>query len=264
MGVRPVLFLALALTLGLQASVVRGGCRQALALALDISGSVDTSEYRLQMQGVANALRHPDVVAALMALPSAPVELAVFEWSGGDHQNLLIPWTAITSTGDLDRIAGTLFAARRGIAPPVTALGQAMSFGVDLLDQRQHCSKRTLDISGDGRNNSGPQPRDLRPVLKPRGVTVNALVIGSDAPHGNDLRQVEIGELSSYFRAEVILGPDAFVETALGFEDYEAAMVRKLRRELEGLAVSDLSPLPPSRYSGSGRSSTVRPASAHP
>ena len=128
----------------------------ALALALDISGSVDTSEYRLQMQGVANALRHPDVVAALMALPSAPVELAVFEWSGGDHQNLLIPWTAITSNGDLDRIAGTLFAARRGIAPPVTALGQAMSFGVDLLDQRQHCWKRTLDISGDGRNNSGP------------------------------------------------------------------------------------------------------------
>jgi len=74
-----------------------------------------------------------------------------------------------------------------------------------------------------------------------KGITVNALVIGADNPSSGDTRQAEIGELSSYFRAEVIAGQDAFVETALGFDDYEAAMTRKLLRELEVLAVSDLS-----------------------
>jgi hypothetical protein len=38
----------------------------------------------------------------------------------------------------------------------------------------------------------------------------------------------------------VITGSGAFVETALGFDDYEAAMTRKLLRELEVLAVSEL------------------------
>ena len=36
----------------------------------------------------------------------------------------------------------------------------------------------------------------------------------------------------------MIVGPDAFVETALGFEAFEDAMVRKLLRELQGLALS--------------------------
>ena len=54
----------------------------------------------------------------------------------------------------------------------------------------------------------------------------------------------KIGELSSYFRAEVILGPGAFVRTAIGFSDYARAMKEKLLKELEGLVVSDLGPLP--------------------
>jgi hypothetical protein len=66
------------------------------------------------------------------------------------------------------------------------------------------------------------------------------LVIGSDDPATGDRRQTEIGELSSYFRAEVIAGPDAFVQTAIGFEDYAAAMTRKLERELEDVVVGSL------------------------
>ena len=49
--------------------------------------------------------------------------------------------------------------------------------------------------------------------------------------------------LASYFRAFVILGPGAFVETALGFADYEDAMVRKLLRELEGVSVALATPV---------------------
>ncbi|MGR3579214.1 MAG: DUF1194 domain-containing protein, partial [Sagittula sp.] len=41
-----------------------------------------------------------------------------------------------------------------------------------------------------------------------------------------------------YYEAYVVQGADAFVETAAGFADFEEAMVRKLKRELQVLVVS--------------------------
>ena len=46
---------------------------------MDVSGSVDADEYRLQLNGLANALLSPDVAEVLFLLPDAPVRLAVYE-----------------------------------------------------------------------------------------------------------------------------------------------------------------------------------------
>ena len=80
-------------------------CRQALALGLDVSGSVDEVEYQLQLQGLAAALLSEDVRASLMRLPNAPVRILVFEWSGQDYQRVLIPWTDITSPSRLAAVS---------------------------------------------------------------------------------------------------------------------------------------------------------------
>lgn len=222
------------------ANPARAACRQALILGLDVSGSVDSREYRLQLSGLAAALRHPEVVQALLAMPSTPVHLAIFEWSSPSYQRLLLDWTAITDEATLMQITTRLDTATRDSAPPGTALGRAMQRGADLLATQSDCWKHTLDISGDGKHNQGPHPREVRQALDSNTMTINALVIGADTTGIGDQRQVEIGELASYFSAWVILGPDAFVETALGFEDYEAAMVRKLKRELKGPVLSSL------------------------
>jgi hypothetical protein len=229
------LFAALALPGGADAAP----CRQALALGLDVSGSVDAREYRLQIDGLAGALGNARVREALLSLPGTPVEIMVFEWSGPDDPAVLAPWTRIETDAGLDQLIDTLRRTERRAASPGTALGVAMTMGAYYLGQRKACFKRTLDLSGDGKSNLGPRPRDVKDAVGAGGITVNALVIGADNPAMGDIRQAEIGELSSYFRAEVITGPDAFVETALGFEDYEAAMTRKLLRELETLIVSD-------------------------
>ena len=218
-------------------------CRQALALGLDVSGSVDGGEYRLQLDGLAAALRERAVIEAMLSVPSAPVHLAIFEWSEPGHQRLLLDWQMIAGPADLERIAAMLEATGRRPAPPGTALGSAMRFGTALLEQRRDCWKRTLDLSGDGKHNIGPHPREVKRALSAQsagGVTLNALVIGSDAPTLGALGYEDIGELSAYFSAWVIFGPGAFVETALGYEAYREAMVRKLIRELEGLTVSAL------------------------
>lgn len=215
-------------------------CRQALALGLDVSGSVDAREYRLQIDGLISALQAPKVRAALFAMRSAPVELLVYEWSGRDDQHILLEWTPIRANSDLQIVAETLAQVTRRASSPGTAIGEALNFGKAQLEQRSACWRRTLDISGDGTSNLGPDPASVRRDLAQSGITVNALVIGADAPGFGDLRQADIAELSSYYRANVIVGLDAFVQTALGYEAYGDAMARKLERELEGVVVSRL------------------------
>lgn len=232
--------LMLALPLCLWSQAAAADCRQALALGLDVSGSVDLREYRLQLDGLVTALNDPGVVSALLAMPERPVSLLVFEWSGPEDQAVIVPWTQITGRDALARISAALAGTERRASTPGTALGTAMELGAQLLDAQAGCARRTLDISGDGKSNFGPRPRDVKAAIGARGITVNALVIGADAPPADDARQVQIGELSDYFRAEVITGPEAFVETALGFEDYARAMARKLRRELEGVVIGTL------------------------
>lgn len=234
-------------------------CRQALALGLDVSGSVDSREYKLQLHGLAAALNHREVSEALLSMPGTPVHIAIFEWSGPGDQTLIQPWVAIDSLATLQRLAQRLQQVKRTPSEQSTALGQAMLFGSTLLSQRKDCWTRTLDISGDGKSNTGMNPQNLPPSALD-SMTINALVIGADPLDHGDSRQAEIGELSAYFNAYVIHGVNSFVEVALGFEDYERAMVRKLKRELQGFALSQPCPLPGpgvNRCSGSDRSNTA-------
>ena len=232
------------LGLGLAASIGSASaaqCRQALALGLDVSGSIDTHEYRLQMDGLAAALLDDEVVASLLAMPSAPVDIAIYQWSGPRDQRLIVDWTTVLSAADLTRIVGALHGVERPTGSVGTALGTAMRTGRDLLMQRTGCWKLTLDISGDGKRNMGPRPQEIKTEMEAASITVNALVIGADSPRLGDVRQVEIGELSAYFNANVIVGADSFVQTALGFAAYEEAMIQKLKRELEGLVIGSVS-----------------------
>lgn len=218
--------LAAALAVGGHASEAK--CRQALALGLDVSGSVDAAEYRLQLDGLAAALTDPEVEAAFLDMPEVPARVAVFEWSGPNAQRLLLDWVEITSPDDLERAADVLRRSMRSLSEPSTALGRAKSFGSALLKTQSECWRHVLDISGDGTSNTGPRPQDVRP----NGVVINALVIGGDR------QETDLPALAGYFRTYVIQGADAFVETALGYDDYQAAMVRKLKRELTVLVLS--------------------------
>lgn len=213
-------------------------CRQALALGLDVSGSVNAREYRLQLDGLAAALNDPNVVEVLLSVPASPVRIMVFEWSGTSDQREVLAWTDITDRAVLATVSEGLRATSRSPSNPATALGSAMVFGAQRLAAQAGCRTRTLDLSGDGKSNTGPGPQDVaaNPVFQ--GVTLNALVVGSDRPDGG-VAADEIQALQTYFQSRVIRGPGAFTETVTGFADFQHAMTRKLLRELEGLAVSE-------------------------
>lgn len=232
-----VLFLLLILP-----NLTQAACRQALALGLDISGSVDDVEYRMQLDGLATALNSQRVQEVLFLQPDAPIQILVYEWSGPVDQTLIVPWTAIVNPADLLRVTHTLRSHPRSNGAPTTAIGSAILAGFVYLEQRPECWKRTLDLSGDGETNTGPRPQDIPGTRTPSGAVVNGLVIGSGNRRGDDERFADIKELSSYYSSYVVRGPDAFVEVALGFEDYAAAMERKLLRELASIAIGAAGP----------------------
>lgn len=206
------------------------GCRLALALGLDVSGSVDSTEYRLQMDGLAGALMHPEVRMAMLSLPGQRVEMMVYEWSGPADQHVVQDWREVRDEAALADIAATLRRATRAQGDPSTAIGAAMRAGAAQLGKRGHCDHRVLDLSGDGPSNTGPLPQAVRDSAAMGDVTVNGLVI-EEVPPGQP-------SLEGYFRAYVIRGPGAFTERAAGFADYRDAMVRKLIRELRGMILS--------------------------
>jgi hypothetical protein len=210
--------------------VADAACRHALALGLDVSGSVNAVEYRLQLDGLASALQSDAVQAVLFRQPDASIRITVYEWSGPDDQTVIQPWATITDGGQLDALVASLHQHQRVAAAPTTAIGSAMLSGFELLGRQPDCWRRTLDISGDGVANTGPRPQDITAGQIPHGTVVNGLVIDP----AND------GELATYFRTYVIRGPDAFVETARGFDDYAQAMERKLLRELQSIAIGSL------------------------
>ena len=215
----------------LWASAGSADCRQALALGLDVSGSVDAREYHLQLDGVAGALDDPLVRAAILSAPEAPVSLLVYEWSGPTDQRVIAPWRSITGAAALQDLIDGLRQVERAAASPGTALGVAMAAGAAYLAQQPNCLKHTLDISGDGTSNLGPRPRDVKQQLAGKDVTVNALVI---EPAGND------APLTAYFAAEVVTGPAGFALPAAGFDAYQSAMTTKLLRELAVLSLAQL------------------------
>lgn len=217
-------------------------CRVALAMGLDVSASVDAREYRLQIDGVAAALNAPSVRDVLFGAPGGPVAVAVYEWSGWEDKRVLVDWTVLSDADALAHVTRRLLGTERIEMSDSTALGMALLEGATLLDRAPACWRRVIDISGDGKNNDGVDPDMLDGEPGLAGVTVNALVIGADNRREVDRRAVTIGDLASYFIAHVIRGPDAFVQVALGFEDYERAMTRKLLRELQPAAMSALSP----------------------
>jgi len=220
------------------AGTAQAGCRQALALGLDVSGSVDAVEYRLQLDGLASALLRADVAQAFLAFPEAPVRLYVYEWADWGDQRRILDWRTVNDAADLAAVAAILRGTQRVAMGKSTAIGDAILAGAAALARQPDCARPTLDLSGDGQSNTGPRPRD---VAAP-GITINGLVVGAAARAYSDTREALVGELKSYYTNEVIRGPGAFVEIAAGFADFEAAMARKLLKELTHLVLSDARP----------------------
>ena len=206
-------------------------CRLALALAVDVSRSIDSQDYVIQTEGLAGALEDRDVRAAIFG-PEGQVALAIY-WSGRGYQDLVQDWVILDRPEALDAAIWEIRRTPRPAAPLATALGDALSYGLDLMSYAPDCERRVIDVAGDGRNNDGISVARTYEREDFTGITVNGLAVGEHE-----------ADIVHYYQTEVIRGPGAFVEVAPRQSDYPETLRRKLLRELEGPMIGALLPQP--------------------
>ncbi len=66
-----------------------------LALAIDVSRSIDADEAQLQREGYIKAFRNPEVVQAIRAGMLRRIAVTYFEWAGMTVPDVVVGWTLI-------------------------------------------------------------------------------------------------------------------------------------------------------------------------
>lgn len=191
-----------------------------LVLAVDTSASVSPAEYQLQMSGISQAFRDPAVIAAIEAHGEAGIAVAMVHWSAEPVQ--VLEWTRLADRASATRISARIEKIPRSAIGVTTAIGSAIALSLELLSTNSFDGRRqSVDVSGDGKNNSGLPLRVQRDRADLAGITVNGLAILNYDP-----------TLLDYYRNHVITGPNAFVLTAIDFEDFARSFREKLLREI--------------------------------
>ena len=208
-----------------------------LVLAADVSRSVTEPKFKLQREGAAAAITHPDVVRAMTSGQHRRIAICFVEWAAAGMQTTIVDWTVIAGDADARGFAARLLDVPRSFVGS-TAIGGAIDYSVEQLERAPFTSdRRVIDVSGDGNNNNGRSVVEARDEALAKGITINALVILT--PPGESFRPEHTnppGGLEKYFQDNVIGGPGSFTIVAEGHETFGRALTKKLIQEIASRA----------------------------
>src|SRR3977135_2823995 len=92
----------------------------ALAMAIDISGSIDPDEAHLQREGYVQAFRDPVIVKAILGGANGRISVAYYEWSDAWVQRILIDWTLLDYEAAIEAFSRRLAPAPLSLPRPPT------------------------------------------------------------------------------------------------------------------------------------------------
>lgn len=214
-----------------------------LVLAIDISGSIDREEAELQRQGYVDAITDPEIIRAIRGGILGRIAVTYFEWAGKGFQDRVVDWTVIDGAAAARAFADKLASLPVG-SGPWTSISDAILFGGRLFpDNGIEGTRRIIDISGDGPNNSGRPVTAARDAVVAQGITINGLPIMNDRP---TFGRMPMPNLDLYYRNCVIGGRGAFIVVAENFRTFARAIRRKMILEIAGTQA------PPGRIEAAG------------
>lgn len=219
----------------------------ALIVAIDVSNSVDEERYRLQMEGIAQALEDPGVIQAIVGGAKGGILFSLVTWA--DQVTVNLPWTHIASEADAKAAAMKVRTLPRQ-SGEFTCMAHMMRIVSDKIVPQipSKAAKVVLDISGDGRDNcNSKEPiEQVRDELVKYGVTVNGLPIlvgegpemvtpGAPSAQSYLPEKQQADPLEEWFRESVKGGPGSFVLPANGYADFGRAIRQKFVLEVSDL-----------------------------
>jgi hypothetical protein len=240
--------LLVALALGIVAALATSQAQAVptaleLLLMVDVSGSVDATDFALQRGGYVQAFQNPGVQAAIAGAPGG-VAVSLVYFAVDAVQS--IGWTHLTDAASANAFAATIGATPRpALDTTGTGLVNGLSFSRPLFDNNGfEGTRQVIDVSGDGAENTTPPTtcsfNDLNcvPLQNQRQLflaasasrTINALWIDDRNFFGDDATD-QINAFQ-YGTLNVIGGPGAFQDLAQDFDVFGAAITEKIGREL--------------------------------
>ena len=232
-----------------------------LMLSVDVSGSINSSEYDLQKQGYINAFKNKKVKDAIELLPDG-LAVAIETWSSGINKTS--DWYKITTAAEAEAFANVIASTLdRSKGAGSTNITEALQSASSKLVTNNYDGKVVvIDISGDGFDNTARNGSNSRcgysqgtpveqvvclPLQKARdnavanGIIINGLPIVSKYAQSD--RQ---HELAPYYENNVIGGlnpttgtttksngePVSFIQIAQDFDNFANAVATKIEKEI--------------------------------
>jgi hypothetical protein len=223
----------------------------AIVFAVDASGSVDAEAADLQREGHAEAIRAPEVIAAIDRGEFGCIAIAYVEWASIGQKHTVLPWTNICGPEDAQGAAALIRRDGNKGNSCRRRCGTSISFAIDLgalllEDYAGNTSSRIIDISANGINNDGLPLEPSRMQAVASGITINAIAVPTFML-GVETRLVD------YFAEKVIGGPGAFAVGPVKMNDYVAVLRRKMVIEIGMSEPDQASARPPIAIARAGK-----------
>ncbi|MGF1677101.1 MAG: DUF1194 domain-containing protein, partial [Rivularia sp. (in: cyanobacteria)] len=202
-----------------------------LSLLIDVSGSVSSSEYELQIGGYADAFDDASLYENIISQGlDGKIAVNFILWSS--QQQEVVAWTLIDSVSASQNFAQTI---RETLLPEFggsrpfsggTNSGSAIDFADDLFFSNDFEGRRkAIEVSGDGSGGSS-STEAARDEALAKGINViNGIVIGTSNSVTNFYQNSLIGGTNAD-------GTPAFVGNASTFQEFGAVVRDVLVREL--------------------------------
>lgn len=198
-----------------------------LVLLVDVSGSVDSTEYNLQKTGYVDAFRSATLQSAIAGSQRGGIAVTYVEWSGVGQFSQRVGWTLVDNAATANAFANAINGVTRSFSGN-TALQTAINAAIPLFGTETGAAsngfeslRQVIDVSGDGAANQGLTGATGRNAALAAGVdTINGIYIAGEAG------------LSTYYNNFVKGGTNAFVMQADSFDDFGTAIQAKLIREI--------------------------------
>lgn len=186
-------------------------CAVALVLLLDASASITPPDWRLQLEG------HADAIEAIgpTVQRGEPVAVAAFAFS--ELVQPLVRWRLIRTEADAREVAAELRQAPRGQMGG-TEIPHALRVARNAMaDAPCQAEQEVIDLVTDGEAH-GPATARERDLAAAEGVRINALGVGSP-------------EAADWLRQHAVT-PGGFVMQVERWEDFARAIRRKIALEV--------------------------------
>src|ERR1700688_2523921 len=188
-----------------------------LALAMDVSRSMEQPKFLLQREGYAAAITNPQVLEAIKSGAHQTIAICFIDWSGAGEQQQVIDWSIIDGADSARHFGDLIYEAPRSFNDR-TSIGGGITFAAAQIARSPYEAERhAIDVSGDGNNHAGRDVQASRDQAVAKGIVVNGIAILTDLQYSRIPEHTNPpGGLEKYYRDNVIGGPGSLASVGGG------------------------------------------------